>query len=361
MKCLLTLIICMGAAWPMSSYAQFEDSHRYEQWEVRESELETYEIKTEGPSTDTLLADEEIVTKKGQKFVLHGEAIDKVSLQRLRDLSPEKQANFHQIRRTILTRFAAVLNSQRLTIGAAVVTVGKIVSLFKKKNITEAAEVQEPQQKPTLRELGAVSIETILNNMNKKFWSEAANVGGAKEVTLYINPMGHVILALPKIKAGGAIGFAFGIGYVKETDVLFLDVLANVEKVKSGFATLVAAKVNIALDFNSNETRTPLFKVQKGEIVYPMLVPFWEGTGKGVYTVGFSFTASLPPTPFTDAFQYRTDSKRIRVLRLGINTLPMWTLVYNSLQRIRAPEKVVLRYQEKARLGIFANSCPRIF
>ncbi|MNK98364.1 hypothetical protein D3C87_1187230 [compost metagenome] len=173
--------------------------------------------------------------------------------------------------------------------------------------------------------------------------------------------MGHVILALPKIKAGGAIGFAFGIGYVKETDVLFLDVLANVEKVKAGFATLVAAKVNIAIDFNSNDEKAKLFKAQKGEIVYPMLVPFWEGTGKGVYTVGVSLTASFPPTPFTDAFQYRTNSSRVRLVRLGISTLPMWTLVYNAFKRIHASEKLLIRYEEKARLGIFANSCPRLF
>lgn len=360
MKCLLTLILCMGAAWPTLSYAQYEDSARYEQWEVRESELETYEIKTEGLPADVVLADEDIVTKKGQKFVLHGEAIDKESLQRLRKLPPEKQENFHHIRRTIISRFAAILNTQRLTVGAVIATKNKVVGIFKKKT-AETSEFQEPQVKPTLRELGAVSIETILNNINKKFWSEAANVGGAKEVTLYLNPMGHVILALPKVKAGGALGFAFGIGYVKDTDVLFVDVLANVERVKAGFAALVAVKMNIAIDFNSNNKKAELFKVQKGEIVYPMLVPFWEGTGKGVYTVGFSLTASLPPTPFTDAFHYRTNSTRIRLIRLGISTLPMWTLVYNSLKRIHASEKLLLRYEEKARLGIFANICERLF
>lgn len=363
MKCLFTLFICIGAAWPMFSYAQIEGGGPSDAWEIRESQLESYEVRTELLPSDLELADEEIVTKKGNKFVLHGDAVDKSSLLRLRELPTEKQENFHQIRRTVISRFAAILNSQRLTIGAAIATKNKIVGIFKKKNAGDAEEspAQEPTPKQTLRELGAVSVETILNNINKKFWSEAANVGGAKEVTLYLNPMGHVILAIPKVKVGGALGASIGIGYVKETDVLFIDVLANVEKVKAGFATMLAAKVNVLIQFDAAEEKTVLLKPVNGERKYPMLVPFWEGTGRGKYSVGFSLTASVPPTPFTDAFHYRTDSKSIRLLRLGITTLPMWTLVYNALQRIHAPEKLILRYQEKARLGVFANSCPRIF
>jgi hypothetical protein len=368
MKCLFTLFICIGAAWPMYSYAQLDrgDQESAEAWDVRESALEVYEVKTETPADASTLADEEIVTKKGVKFTLRGNFIDKESQLRLSELPIEKQKNFHQIRLTLITRMAAILNSQRLTIGVAIATKDKIVALFKKKNLAddklvENIEGQLPVVKPTLREQGQLSVEKILNNINHKFWSEAANVADAKEVTVYLNPTGHVVLTLPKMKAGAGVGALLGIGYNKETDVLFLDILATFEKIKSGFAAQVVVKALFGVEFNSNTEKAPLFKVQRGERHYPVMVPIWEGKGPGVYTAGVSLALSIPTAPFTDPFHYRTEFKKVRLLRLGINTLPLWTLVYNAFSRVHASEKILERFEKKARLGVYANSCPRLF
>lgn len=359
MKRLLTLFICLGASMPMLSHAQLGmGDEKSDSWELRESPLEVYELKNPEPLAEAeSLVDEEIVTKKGVKFTLHGNFIDPESRSRLNELTPEQQKNFHQIRLTIIQRMAAILNSQSLSIGAAIATKDKIVGLYQKIRKTEG-DIAVKAEKLTLRQTGVVSVERILNNINHKFWSEAANVGDAKEVTLYITPVGQAVLAIPKVKLGGVMGMSLGIGYIKATDVLFVEVLGYVEKVKSGFIGSVAAKVLVGLSFDSNEKIAPAFKAQVGEVYHPAVVPLWEGGAKGIYTAGVAAGISLPPG---DAFFYRSESKKFRFIRLGISTVPMWTMVYRAFQRMHAPEKLLIRFEEKARLGVFANSCSRLF
>lgn len=362
MKFLLVLFICMGAVMPQVSYAQIdgETDPRDAVWEMRETALDLYEIQAEKVPEKAILPDETITTKKGRVFTLHGAEIEPEHLDRFLEMPEEKQRNFQEIRLAVLARAAAILNTQSLTIGAAIATQRKLVGLFKKKSAEEIST--EPTEKPKLRDLGAVSIEKILNNLNKKFWVESAKVGEAKEVSFYIKPTGHVVLALGKAKAGGAIGAALAIGYNKETDVVFLDVIASYEKVKSGLVGLVAFKLLAGFDFDASQEPAKLMRIQRGETSYPILVPFWEGTGKQHYSLGASlFTLSVPPVPFTDAFHYRNTDNKIRLLRLGINTMPLWELVYNSLKKINASEKLLTKYAEKARVGVFARTCSDIF
>lgn len=361
MKFVLVLFICMGAVMPQFSYAQIDEKaeNRTESWEIHEEALEKYDIKVEETLNKAIIPDEAITTKKGRVFTLHGADIDTESIIRFQEMPPEKQKNFQEIRLAVLSRAAAILNTQSLTIGFAIATAQKITGIFKKR--TERA-VEAPQEKPSLRDLGAVSIEKILNNLNKKFWNESAKVGEAKEVSFYIKPTGHVVLSLSKAKAGGVLGAALAIGYNKETDVVFLDVIASYEKVKSGFVGLIAFKLLAGFDFDASTEPAKLFRLQRGETSYPMLVPFWEGTGKKHYSLGASLlTASIPPVPFTDAFHYRNSDNKIRLLRLGINTLPLWELVYNSLRRINASEALLDKYAQKARVGVYANTCSRLF
>ena len=362
MKRLLTLFICIGAAWPMFSYAQTEGGDKSESWEVRESDLETYEVKAENTQETVPLADEEILTKKGTKFTLYADQIEPASIERFHEMSEDKQKSFHQARLRILSRMAAILNSQRLTIGFGMATKNKLTGMFKKRETSlENSEQQAVPPKVALREMALVPIEKILNNINNMFWREASKVGDAKEVTLYLNPAGQAVLLLPSVKVGGALGLMLGVGYNKDTDVLFLDVMATIEKAQSGFAALVAVKLLVGLEFDTRPEQTRLFKARRGEVYYPMFVPFWDGTGPNHYTAGVSLVASLPPPPFSNPFHFRTDFRKILIARLGISTAPLWNMVYQSLKRIPVSEKLLTHFEQKARIGVFANSCPRLF
>lgn len=353
MKLLIAIFIFIGAWVPGQSFAQDSGSREISTWEEREINLSEFQVEKSEKSDAAVLEDELLTTKKGRVYTLRGSGIDSGAVSKMREMTSDQQKNFQDIRLNILQRMAGILDSQSLTIGVGIATKNKLMGLFKKKDPTAV-----PQ---SVRELGMLSIDKILNSLNAKFWSESAKIADSKEVTFFMNPAGQFSISMGKFGMGRAAGVTFAIGYNKTTDLLFLDILGNMDKIRSGFVVFGGLKVLTGFHFDSSETANTRFKTQTGETFFPIILPAWEATGKDFYSFGVSTAIGLPPPPITDLFTYKMDTKRTRLLRLGITTVPLWMLVYNSLKRINAPSELLLKFAKKANMDLSLIRCANIF
>ncbi len=353
MKIFAAIIIMTWAFVPGLCFAQEPSNAPDPSWEVRETNLTEVSVEAIDGADLIHLDDETLTTKKGRSYTLRGVDVDSLSISKMRQLSPEQQKNFQEIRLNILKRMTAILDSQSLTIGAGIATKNKLMGLFKKK---DPSRVQQ-----TVREVGMLSVEKILNSINAKFWTESVKIADAKEVTFFMTPLGQISLGLPKVAVGGSLGVTFAIGYNKVNDVMFLDILANMERLRSGFVVFAGFKVLTGLHFDSSVKSAARFKAQRGETFFPIVIPAWDGTGADYYSFGVSTAVGLPPPPITELFTYKMNTQRMRLLRLGITTVPLWTLVYNSLKGLNASKELLLKFAKKANMDLSILSCASTF
>jgi hypothetical protein len=335
------------------SSAQEDNRGASDSYELVERDVEEFEVKTQ-ETPQNKIPDEIYYTKKGRSYTISNSHIDAGTLSKFDSLSEDKRKNFHHIRNKILQRFATFLDGQSLAIGVGVMTKNKLVGLFKKKDKTA------PVVKRTVREHGILSVQKMLESLNQKLWLESRNVAFAKEVTFFVNPLGQIILGIPKKGAGGALGFTLAFGFQKETDTMFMDVLADFEKLKSGFVAFAGARLKVGLNFDSSENPGKIGQWMRTEVNNPILVPVWEGKGATNYALGGSLAVALPPMP-VDIFHYRNTALKFRILRIPFSTKALWMMMTQALAKVSTRQGIIDLFEEKVRSGFLVYSCDRLF
>jgi hypothetical protein len=149
-------------------------------------------------------------------------------------------------------------------------------------------------------------------------------------------------------------------GFQKETDTMFMDVLADFEKLKSGFVAFAGARLKVGLNFDSSENPGKIGQWMRTEVNNPILVPVWEGKGATNYALGGSLAVALPPMP-VDIFHYRNTALKFRILRIPFSTKALWMMMTQALAKVSTRQGIIDLFEEKVRSGFLVYSCDRLF
>ncbi|MNJ98476.1 hypothetical protein D3C87_162420 [compost metagenome] len=265
-----------------------------------------------------------IPEKVRQQILARGGTIENVDpLAAFDHLSDEQQKEFHKTRVSLLANIARILYKTQFVFGAGSL-VGDGFSFVKMK-VKKAfgSEVQaEPREARAFRERSRLAVQSILQGVDYKLWSQAPLVIDSNEFGLSVSVGLIAETGVFKRGGGGAEELGLSFAYNKKSRAMVFEIFHNSEKFENTKAAMsvvgIVGKLGFAM-FHKEvgfETRT-----MKGSSFYPPAIPGFSTSGSDMFLAGASSSLGLPPPPLADLLTFTNSFERNALIRITVSPL----------------------------------------
>lgn len=251
-------------------------------------------------------------------------------------LPAEKQNDFHKNRNSILKSIAQILSTGKIILGVGSLTIEKtknaanrvvdyarmrvIKDFYNPYEIFIEDDPRQEEKERSLRIRGHDIVESILEGVNQRLWSQSPLISNVNEfggnIEIDLSALGGA-----KEKGwGGYLGLGLSFGFNKESKTFVFQFYGNREKFKSSAAAamMIGISGKAGIYFADNNALEGA-KARVSNVFYPPAVPGFSGHNSNSMVSGFSTGLGWPPPPLADILTYNTTAHHLPLIRIIVS------------------------------------------
>ncbi|MEN0058345.1 MAG: hypothetical protein AAGB31_05885 [Bdellovibrio sp.] len=241
-------------------------------------------------------------------------------LEAYETMTDEEKKEFREARREYLQQTARILHSTRFVYGVGSLT-GDVLRFVKNKvkGVFTHPLAETTSTAPPFRERSQKAVQSILESMDYKLWSQAPLVAESNEIGMMLVVGVLAETGLREKGFGGVEEIGLSLAFNRETKAAVFEIFHNSEVYQNTVAAVgvVGISAKVGLSIASREGAETL----RGSTFYPPLIPGYSSISSNYFSAGFGSSLGLPPPPIADFMTFTNKFERRNFLRVMVSPL----------------------------------------
>ena len=250
-----------------------------------------------------------------------GQVVEADPMEAYRRLSPENKVLFEQTRRQYLVQAGRVLDKMDGALGAGIL-IGDSVQFVKRQAMRVVKKPLTPQEKIEKQARKTAIIQSILQGLDYKLWSQAPLVIQANEFGLQASVGVIGLSGFLKKGGGGLEEIGLSLAFNKQNKAFVFEIFHSSERFDHSAMPALNIGINgkAGMLMVSRDLQDPT-RAMKGSTFYPPAFPGSSGAGPELFTAGMSSGVGFPPPPLADFLTFTNKFERNTVIRVTVSPM----------------------------------------